>query len=226
MEKPFNHDLDLMKAVKDALLQGTESAGIDVKVSAEDGVVRLSGVVDVLSHKRAAEAIARRVAGVRHVDNDITVANEETLTDKDLQAAVTGKLAARPEFRQIGCKVHKGVVTLLGHAGSRGDIAGAIRLVEGMAGVRDVVAESIKVDAGEKKEDADLSRAAQRLLDQMGYDHTDFQVYSDAGVLFVKGFVHTREDRSRLKTALHQLSGVGRVEALLITDDQMGGEVH
>lgn len=226
VQEPWNYDLDLMREVKDALLRGTESAGIDVMVSAEDGVVRLHGVVDVLSHKTAAEEIAKKVIGVKRVENDITVANEEPLTDKHLHDKVTEKLQHRGELQGIGCRVHKGVVTLVGHAGSYEDVQKAVRLAEGMPSVREVKVARVKVGEGQKEDDADVSRAAERLLDQMGYDHRLFTVYSDAGVLFVKGFVHTKEDRSRIKTEMHKIPGVDKLEATLITDEQYGGEIH
>jgi hyperosmotically inducible protein len=226
VEEPLNNDQHLIKAVKDELLRGTESAGIDIQVSAEDGVVRLHGVVDVLSHKRVGEELTRRIAGVKRIENDITVANEETFTDKDLVHAVTANLTKHRELVQVGCRVHKGVVTLMGHAGSRDDVAAAIRVVEGMPGVRDVRIDRIKVGEGEKEDDADVSREAERLLDQMGYDHRLFQVYCDAGVLFVKGFVPTKEDRSRVKTAMHKIPGVDKLEATLVTDAEVAGEIH
>lgn len=228
VQEPLNHDLILMKEVKDALLTQTESAGIDVKVSAEDGWVRLHGVVDALSHKTAAEEIARKIPGVRRIENDITVANEETFSDKDLLAAVTERITKFPEYRNIGARVHKGVVTLVGHAGSYGDVHEAVRIAEGCPGVKVVKVQRVKVGEGEKEDDADVSRAAERLLDEMGYNHQHFEVYSDAGVLFVKGLVPTREDKSRIKTAMHKIQGVNKLEALLIPEDQMlqDDEVH
>ncbi|HYG58245.1 MAG TPA: BON domain-containing protein [Symbiobacteriaceae bacterium] len=226
VEKPYNNDQALIDDVKGALMAGTESAGIDVKVSAEDGIIRLYGVVDVLSHKTAAEEIARRIPGVVKVENDLTVANEETFSDKDMYERITSRLSNRQELMNMGVRVHKGVVTLVGHAGSHDDIRSAMELISDTPGVREVKVQRVKVGEGEKEDDADVSRAAERLLDKMGYDHTLFQVYSDAGVLFVKGFVHTREDRARLKTELHKISGVDKLETLLITDDQFGGEIH
>jgi osmotically-inducible protein OsmY len=224
--EPYNRDLDLKTQVKNALLEQTESAGIDVQVSSEDGVIRLHGVVDVLSHKTAAEQIARRIAGVTQVENDITVANEESASDKDVYEAVTQKLARRRELNNIGCRVHKGVVTLVGHAGSNDDVQAAIALVEDMAGVREVKVKRVKIGEGQKEDDADVSRQAETMLESMGYDHTLFDVHCDAGVLFVKGFVPTGEDRSRIKTAMHKIPGVDKLEALLVTDDEYGGEIH
>lgn len=225
-EKPFDHDAVLAEEVKGALLRGTESAGIDVQVDVVEGTVRLSGVVDVLSHKTAAEEIARKIPGVRRIDNSIAVANEETHGDKDLLEAVTRKLTRSEATRNVGARVHKGVVTLVGHAATYEDVRTATGTVEGMPGVKEVRVARVKVGEGRDEDDADVSRAAERLLDVMGFDHRLFEVYCDAGVLFVKGFVPTREDRSRVKTELHKIPGVGKLEALLITDDQTAGEIH
>jgi hyperosmotically inducible periplasmic protein len=224
--EPFNHDAHMIKEIKDALMRQTESAGIDIKVSAEDGAVRLYGIVDVLAHKLAAQEIVQRIAGVRHIDNDLTVANEETYTDRDILEEVSGKFAANETVRNIGCRVHKGVVTLVGHAVTSGDIQTAVRMASDVIGVRDVRVDRVKVGEGEKEDDADVSRAAEACLDRLGCDHTLFQVYCDAGVLFVKGFVPTAEDRSRVKTELHKIPGVDKLEATLITDDQVASEVH
>jgi len=226
VQEPYNHDAHMQKEIKDALLKGTESAGIDIKVMAEDGVVRLYGVVDVLSHRTVAEEIVRKIPGVRHIDNDITVANEETFSDKQVYEAAVHALSTREEFRDMGCRVHKGVVTLIGHAGSKDDVKNAVRMVEGMAGVREVMVEKIKIGEGQKEDEADISRTAVRMLTEMGYDSAQFQVYCDAGTLFVKGFVPNRADRTRIKTAMHRVPGVARLETLLITDDQVGGEIH
>ncbi|MGE5676235.1 MAG: BON domain-containing protein [Mycobacterium leprae] len=224
--KPFDIDKDLAERVKEALLRQTESAGIDVQVSAGDGTVRLFGVVDVLSHKHAAEQIAGRIPGVQRLVNDITVANEEGYTDHDLAEAVTDKLGKHDVYRGMGCRVHRGVVRLVGHAPTQEDVQGAIDLVAGMAGVREVEIDRVKVGEGRDDDDADVSRAADRMLVEMGYDHNQFQVYTVEGILHVKGFVHTREERSNLKTALHKIPGVDRLETILVTDDEFGGEVH
>lgn len=228
VEKPYVDDVALIQRVKDALLTQTDSAGIDVKVSAEDGWVRLHGVVDALSHKTAAEEIARKVPGVRRIENDIAVANEETYTDKDLLSAVTERITRNPGFESIGARVHKGTVTLVGHAESYKDVEEAVRIAEGIAGVKEVRVQRVKVGEGKDEDDADVSRAAERLLDQMGYDSDLFQVYCDAGVLFVKGLVPTRADKSRIKTAMHKIQGVDKLEALLIPEEQMleADEVH
>lgn len=215
-----NQDGLLASEVKDALLKGTESAGIDVKVDARGGVIRLHGVVDVLSHRTVAEEIARRIPGVQGIENEITVANEEAVSDKELMERVADRLARSEAGRNVGVRVHRGDVSLVGHAENYEDVARAVRLVEGMAGVRSVRVERVKVGEGRDEDDADVSRTAEKLLDQIGFDHRLFQIYCDAGTLFVKGFVPTAEDRSRLKTELHRIQGVDRLEATLVTEDE------
>jgi osmotically-inducible protein OsmY len=226
VQKTFNNDRELQQQVKDALMAGTESAGIDVKVNVEDGVVRLHGVVDVLSHRTVSEEIARRIPGVTRVENDITVADEEHRKDKALAEDITSRFGHRPEFRDMGVEIHKGEVHLVGHAGSYEDVREAARMVEDIAGVRSVGIKKVKVGEGQKEDDADVSRQAMTMIKSMGYDADQFQVYTDAGVLFVKGFVPTREDRSRIKSAMHKIQGVDKLEALLVTDDEVGGEIH
>lgn len=226
VQKPFNNDKFLQEQVKNALMSGTESAGIDIKVMVEDGAVRLYGVVDVLSHKTIADDIARQIPGVTRIENDITVANEEPQSDKHLREQITSKFAHRPEFRDMGVRVDNGLVNLVGHAGSYEDVHEAARLVEDVAGVREVKIERVKVGEGQKEDDADVSRIAATMLKSMGYDADQLTIYTDAGTLFVKGFVHNKDDRSRIKTALRKIPGCDKVEALLVTDDQFGGEIH
>jgi hyperosmotically inducible protein len=226
--RPFIDDAELARNVKEALLTQTDSAGIDIKVAAEDGWVRLYGVVDTLSQKSAAEEIARQVTGVRRIENDITVANEGTLSDRDLLDAITERLTKKPEHEQIGVRVHKGVVTLVGHAETYEDVQEAVRAVEAMPGVKEVHVKRVKVGEGREEDDADVSRAAERMLDRLGYNSDLFQVYTADGTLFVKGLVPTRADRSRIKTAMHEIPGVDKLEALLIPEDEMlqDDEIH
>jgi hyperosmotically inducible periplasmic protein len=222
--EPIDLDRLLAEAVKEALLRGTESAGLDIHVSSVDGTVRLWGIVDVLAQKTAAESIARRVPGVRGINNDITVATEG-VEDKELAEVLTEKLTRIPELRDVGCRVEKGRVALVGHVKTTGDAMRAVQVAEGTMAVAGVVSH-IKIGEGEKEDDAAISRYALRLLDQMGLDHGQFQVYTDAGVLFIKGFVRDDAERQRVVRMMRRLEGVQRVDATLVTDDETGGVIH
>lgn len=66
-------DKEIKDAVKDALLYDPRVLSFNVDVSVDNGVVRLSGVVDNLKAKRSAVHTARNVVGVWRVKNRIDV---------------------------------------------------------------------------------------------------------------------------------------------------------
>ncbi|MDV3242477.1 MAG: BON domain-containing protein [Methylocaldum sp.] len=66
-------DTAVTTKVKSALLRDEVVKGLDIQVETFKGTVQLSGFVNTASEKQRAEAIARDVAGVRSVKNDIRV---------------------------------------------------------------------------------------------------------------------------------------------------------
>jgi hyperosmotically inducible protein len=66
-------DASISTKVKTALLRDEVVKGLDIQVETFKGTVQLSGFANTASEKQRAEAIARDVAGVRSVKNDIRV---------------------------------------------------------------------------------------------------------------------------------------------------------
>lgn len=64
----------LATAVHEALAKDRRVDAQQVRVEAQEGAVRLLGEVDSSREREAAGEIARRVPGVRRVDNELTVA--------------------------------------------------------------------------------------------------------------------------------------------------------
>jgi len=67
-------DALLATAVHEALAKDRRVDAEQVRVEARDGAVRLLGEVDTNEERDAAGEVARRVSGVRRVDNELTVA--------------------------------------------------------------------------------------------------------------------------------------------------------
>jgi osmotically-inducible protein OsmY len=89
-----------------------------IGVTAHDGIVTLTGLVESYAQKHAAETAANRVRGVRAVaaDIDVQIPFERQRSDADLAAAVLERLAwdvAIPDGA-VGVTVEKGFVTLTG----------------------------------------------------------------------------------------------------------------
>ena len=66
-------DAAITTKVKTQMATDKQVSAMDVSVSTEKGVVRLSGVVDSAAEKARAEEVARSVAGVKSVDNALVV---------------------------------------------------------------------------------------------------------------------------------------------------------
>jgi osmotically-inducible protein OsmY len=115
----------------------------EIDVDTEDGIVRLSGMVETDVQRDEAEQLARRTRGVTGVVNDIELGEitlEETVDDAWISTTVKSKLTADPEVNpfDIDVDVLEGVVTLTGTVGTDRALRHAEELARRTEGVRDV----------------------------------------------------------------------------------------
>ena len=68
------HDVDLGTAVSQALADDRRVQALNMKIAVRNGVVTLTGRANDADEKRVAEEVARRVAAVRDVENQLVVA--------------------------------------------------------------------------------------------------------------------------------------------------------
>lgn len=69
----FVDDRAITTRVKTQLLRDEQVSGLDVNVDTFKGTVQLNGFVDSAEQKQRAEAIAKGVAGVQRVQNNLSV---------------------------------------------------------------------------------------------------------------------------------------------------------
>jgi hyperosmotically inducible periplasmic protein len=116
----------------------------DVKVAVHDGVVTLTGTVDVYSAKEDADDRTHHRKNVKGVQNLIAVTGPE-VDDVTLRNKLAEKLAydrvgyGTNAFNAFTIGVQDGVVTLGGTAYGPTDKDSAVSLVENYPGVKDVV---------------------------------------------------------------------------------------
>ena len=116
----------------------------DVKVSVSNGVVTLTGTVDVYSAKEDADKKAHHRKNVKGIQNEITVAGPP-VEDVVLRNKLAEKLAydrvgyGTTAFNALTIGVQDGVVTLGGVAYGPVDKDSAVSLVENYPGVKDVI---------------------------------------------------------------------------------------
>jgi osmotically-inducible protein OsmY len=128
---------DVMKALDNKRFK-------DVKVSVQNGVVILTGTVDLYSAKVDADNKAHHRKNVKGVENQIQVAgpvvDDMTLRDKLAERLAYDRVGyGTTAFNSFTIGVQNGVVTLGGTAYGPSDKDSAVSLVENYPGVKDVI---------------------------------------------------------------------------------------
>jgi len=142
------NDSDIQASVQKAL---SNSRYKGIQVSVQNGVVSLTGSVDVVAEKVSADQKVHHVKGVSAVRNDIQVNGGGEMSDQQLQEKLQKAINydmvgyGTTAFDAIGVQVHNGVAVLGGHAYGPVDASDAVAIVENTKGVRDVV-NNIDVD--------------------------------------------------------------------------------
>ena len=122
----------------------------DVKVSAHNGVVTLTGTVPLFDLKQEADKRTHKIKGVQTVSNEIEVAGSN-LPDSVVEAKLVKAISydrigyGTTPFNAISVQVQNGTATLSGHAYGPVDAASAFALAANMPGVKNVVNE-VRVD--------------------------------------------------------------------------------
>jgi len=131
--------------VKSALLADPDVKSFDFKVETRKGEVQLSGFVDDQTRIDRAIAVTRGVAGVKSIDNKVSVKVVATTVGNKLDdGIVTTKVKAAlladayVKSFDIAVLTRKGEVQLSGFVDNRSQIDRAIEVAHGIEGVRSV----------------------------------------------------------------------------------------
>lgn len=114
----------------------------DVTASVEDGIVTLTGTVDLLKHKNdAAEKIRHKdhVAGVRNQVQVTGNVPDVQLRDKLADKLRYDRIDRGLMFNNLNVAVQNGVATVSGNVRSPADKSSALYAVETTSGVKDVI---------------------------------------------------------------------------------------
>jgi osmotically-inducible protein OsmY len=129
--------------VRDAVLRQLYwEPGLDatmVGVTAQDGIITLSGYVETYAAKLAAERAARKVLGVRGIANELDVRLTHDRIDPDIARDALDALKARVDVpRGLGVTVRDGHVTLTGEVEWHFQKQAAEKAVKYLRGVRGI----------------------------------------------------------------------------------------
>jgi hyperosmotically inducible protein len=150
-------DADLQAEVMNKALNKSNLKG--VQATAHDGLITLTGSVNVFYSKAEADKRVHKIKGVQGVANDIQVeganVSDPVLQQKLVKAISYDRIGyGTTPFNAISVNVQGGRATLAGHAYGPVDADSALALTASTPGVKDVVNE-IQVDPLSPMDDRD-----------------------------------------------------------------------
>jgi osmotically-inducible protein OsmY len=185
-----------------------------VGVTANSGVVTLSGYVKSLPEKKAAEQAAGRVKGVRALVEEIEVRlpSDLKLDDDEIAAAAVNRLAWDSSLPDgvITIKVEKGWVTLSGEVERHHQREAAERDVRGLSGVVGITNHTtIKplINAANIRDD--ISHALHRIW---FFNPKTISVAAEGGKVLLTGTAHSLHERNVAEATAWAAPGAIAVE--------------
>lgn len=199
-----------------------------VNSSVEDGIVTLTGTVNLYQDKLDAAKKIKKVANVAGVRNDIVVAGQ-TVTDSQLQQKLSKKLAydrvgyRDNTFNYLALGVKDGVVTINGD--TMNDVAkdSALSIVNRTPGVKDVVSDVtvLPVSMFDDSIRARTARAIYRdsVLGRYAMDPVHpIRIVVDNGHVTLYGSVESAMDKNIAGIRASGVPGAFSVENKLVVD--------
>jgi osmotically-inducible protein OsmY len=211
----------LQKDVQDAIKWEPLLNAAEIGVTAKDGVITLTGVVDSFIKKTEAEDAAKNVAGVKAVVEKIEIKISHTWGKKDDNEIATEVLNAfkwnwRVPNDKIKVKVEKGWVTLEGELNwnyEREAAKDAVKNLVGVQGVSDNI--KIKSETHDAIEKADIESAFRR---NWSICDDDITVEVSGTTVTLSGTVDSWYQRDEAEKIAWNAPGVWSVSNELVVD--------
>jgi len=211
---------ELQKDVQDAIKWQPLLNAAEIGVTAKDGVVSLTGVVDSYSKKTEAEDAAKNVAGVTALVENIQVRYPSTYTktNGEIATEVVNALHARWDVPKdkVKVKVENGWITLTGDLGwnfQREAAQDAIVRLMGVTGVTNNIL--IKSESKEAAEKAAIENALKR---NWAFYENDIRVQVSGHRATLTGTVDSMYQKEQAGSIAWNAPGVWSVDNELLVD--------
>ena len=207
-------DSEIKRDVESELEWDPELDATDIAVSVKGGVVALSGYTRSYADKYFAERVAKRVAGVHGVADDIEVRvpSSDKVADPELARGAVAAIRAQLPYLadKIQVIVKEGLVTLEGDVEwnfERDRAESAVRHVKGVKGVGNQIRFTPRpVPAAVKRQ---IEEAFRRNAE---VDAQHITVEASGGELLLKGAVRSWAERQEAQRVAWSAPGVTKVD--------------
>ncbi|MDA8234365.1 MAG: BON domain-containing protein [Clostridia bacterium] len=206
------NDFKLQEEIRSLLKNRMNLSAYDINIEIEDGRVSLSGVVDVLAEKNQAGEMVSRLPWVKKVDNNLTIAMEKGIEDKQIAQEVLAKfeeLGIDP--RHIGVEASHGMVKLVGNVAAAAESLAALRAAEKVRGVKEVLS-ALKLAEESTRDDATITNAVETALSRSDeVDVRDVMTETKNGTVYLSGWVDSQQQIDAAVALANSVTGVKKV---------------
>lgn len=202
---------------------GESGQGLHVEVKGDRAT--LWGTVDSLVEKEFFGSRVGRIDGVRELDNSLTVSNDGNIKDKDVEKGIIERFQGSNymDITTLGCRVSRGIATLLGHVETQSTERLAKRLASQVRGVKEIRSE---IQFLEKAvDDATLvNRVENALVASPWVDAHEIKTEARNGLITLTGLVNTQEVMEWAVETAYQVPGVKAVVSEIFTRHRSQGD--
>ncbi|ADD03159.1 transport-associated protein [Thermoanaerobacter italicus Ab9] len=209
----MNKDKIIEKNIKEKLDKEMASFGVDINVRCSNGRVTLYGIVDNLSEKNHAQKIAESVDGVQKVENNITIALDSKITDRDIKHGVLRNLQNSKfydEIGELGVDVTDGIVTLYGKIDNAQQEKESINQAAQAMGVKSVISK-LELNKKHKIDDVSLVNLVVQKLSRYDLSLPDLVITANNGTVTLSGYVDNLKEKELATEAAQSVNGVKKV---------------
>ncbi len=221
----FRSEKELLQDIKQLIQTHFGETGQGLHVEVKGDRIYLWGTVDSLGEKDFIGQRIRRLDGVRELDNSLTVANDGKITDKDIEQGISERFMGSnySEITQLGCRVSRGIATLLGCVETQSTERLAKRLASQVRGVKEIRSE---IQFFEKAvDDATLiNRVENALAASPWVNALEIKTSARNGLITLRGLVDTQEELEWAVDTAYQVPGVKAVVSELFSRHQSEDE--
>ena len=211
---------DLQKDVQDAIKWEPLLNAAEIGVTAKDGVVSLTGVVDSYTKKMEAENAAKKVIGVKAVVEKIEIRFPSSWSKTNAEIASEVLAALKSSWSvpndKVTVKVEDGWVTLEGELAWNYQKEAAKSAVSSLMGVKGVTNDiKIKSESHDAIEQKDVENAIGR---SWSIDNNDIHVKVSGTTVTLTGTVHSWYQKDEAARIAWKTPGIWNVKNELTVD--------
>ena len=211
---------ELQQDVEDAIKWEPSLNAAEIGVTAKDGIVTLTGIVNSYAKKLEAEDAAKNVAGVKAMVEkiDIKFGVSGVKNDNDVASEVVNafKLSWEVPEDNLKVKVEHGWVSLAGDVEWNYQKEAAKKAIKNLAGVKGVTNNiTIKSESLDEIERKDIERAFVR---SWAIDNRDIQVEVSGNRVTLNGTVNSLYQKDEAGRIAWNAPGVWSVDNELVVD--------